>query len=250
MDKSPMIIQSVSQITSISRPRALILLEIILDNHIYYLKTRRLIAEGLLVKAVLFATYITISRFLRWYYCAEITVPKKLLSIEKSRFLIVANHKRAIDPYLILATLPFDVYRTFLPIRFFTANVFLRYWWQRCFLLPFGSFRAYSTEGKVSGVKGALQLSDQGQSLFIFPEGKRVRNTKKVELKIGIAYLAQRRNFTIIPVHINYQKGSSKRKTLIRWGAPFKSSYDIQYEDLNVLTKKIFRKVQMLSAQK
>lgn len=245
-----MIIQSVSQITSISRPRSLILFEIILDNYLYYLKTNRLIVESLLVKGVLIATYITISRFLRWYYHTEITISKKLLNIEKDRFIIVANHKKAIDPYLILATLPFDVYLTFLPIRFFTANVFLKHWWQRCFLLPFGSFRAYSTEGKLSGVKGALQLSDQGQSLFIFPEGKRVKHTKKAELKVGVAYLAQRRNFTIIPVNIDYKRSSSKRKTQIIWGAPFKHSFDIQYEDLNAITRKIFRKVQVLSAQK
>ena len=245
-----MIIQSVSQITSISRPRTLILLEIILDNYLYYLKTKRLVVECLLVKRVLTVTYIAISRFLRWYYRTEITVSKKLLNIEKDRFIIVANHRKAIDPYLILITLPFDVFRTLLPIRFFTANVFLKYWWQRCFFLPFGCFRAYSTEGKVSGVKGALQLSDQGQSLFIFPEGKRVRNTKKVELKVGVTYLAQRRNFTIIPVNISYNRSSSKKKTQIIWGAPFKYISNAQYENFNVITRKIFRKVQVLSAQK
>lgn len=245
-----MIIQSISQVTSISRPKSLIILEIILDNYLYYLKTKRLIVESLLIKVVLISTYITISRVLRWYYHTEIKVSEKLLYIGKDRFIIVANHRKAIDPYLILATLPFNVYRTLLPIRFFTANVFLKYWWQRCFLLPFGSFRAYSTEGKVSGVKGALQLSDQGQSLFIFPEGKRIRNANKIELKIGVAYLAQRRNLTIIPVNISYAGSSSKNKTQIRWGAPFKQDFDIQYEDLNVITRKIFSKVQALSAQK
>lgn len=245
-----MLIQSVTQITSISRPKSLILFEIILDNYLYYLKTRRLIVESLLIKSVLIATYITISRLFRWYYHAEITVSKKLLNIEKDRFIIVANHRKAIDPYLILVTLPFDVFCTLLPIRFFTANAFLKYWWQRCFFLPFGCFRAYSTEGKVSGVKGALQLSDQGQSLFIFPEGKRVRNIKKVELKVGIAYLAQRRNFTIIPVNISYNRSSSKKKTQIIWGAPFKYSSNTQYGNFNVITRKIFHKVQVLSAQK
>lgn len=245
-----MIIQSVSQIISISRPRSLILFEIILDNYLYYLKTRRLIVESLLIKSVLITTYITISRLLRWYYHTEITVSKKLLNTGKDRFIIVANHRKAIDPYLILATLPFNVYRTLLPIRFFTANLFLKYWWQRCFLLPFGSFRAYSTEGELSGVTGAMQLSDQGQSLFIFPEGKRMKNNKKVELKVGVAYLAQRRNFTIIPVSINYAGNHSKNKTQIIWGAPFKHDFGIQYENLNVITRKIFRKVRVLSAQK
>ncbi len=242
-----MIIQSVAQITSISRPRSLILLEIILDNCLYYLKIKTLIVENLIIRIVLAFTYISISRFLRWHYNAEIKVPKELLNIKKSRYIIVANHKSAIDPYLILATLPFNVYKTFLPIRFFTANVFLKHWWQRCFLLPFGSFRAYSTEGKLSGVKGALQLSDREQTLFIFPEGKRVKRDAKAEIKVGIGYLAQRRDFTIIPAFLNYNKGSRMRKTQVYWGKPFKIRSTMKLKDLNVLSKHIFSRVEKLA---
>lgn len=242
-----MIIQSVTQITSISRPRSLILLEIILDNCLYYLRIKALIVEHLIIKSVLTFTYISISRFLRLHYNAEIKIPKELLNIERGRYIIVANHKSAIDPYLILATLPFNVYRTFLPIRFFTANVFLEQWWQRCFLLPFGSFRAYSTEGKLSGVKGALQLSDREQTLFIFPEGKRVKHNTKVEIKVGVGYLAQRRDFTIIPVFLNYDRSSRARKTQVNWGKPFKVNGAIKGKDLNVLSKHIFSKVETLA---
>lgn len=242
-----MIIQSVTQITSISRPRSLILLEIILDNCLYYLRIKALIVEHLIIKSVLTFTYISISRFLRWHYNAEIKIPKELLNIKRGRYIIVANHKSAIDPYLILATLPFNIYRAFLPIRFFTANVFLKNWWQRCFLLPFGSFRAYSTEGKLSGVKGALQLSDRKQSLFIFPEGKRVQHDIKAEIKIGVGYLAQRRDFTIVPAFLNYNKSSRARKTQVYWGKPFKVSSAMKLKDLSVLSKHIFSRVEKLA---
>lgn len=245
-----MIIQSVTQIRSISRPRYLILLEILLDNYAYYLKIRSAIVEGYIISTVLALTYISISRFLRWYYNATIKIPIELLNIKNDRYIIVANHHRAIDPYLILATLPFNIYRTLLPIRFFTANVFLKHWWQRCFLLAFGSFRAYSTEGKVSGVKGGLQLSDREESLFIFPEGKRVKTNSKVDLKIGVAYLAQRREFTFIPVHVHYAKTPLRKETQISWGKPFKISHEMKSEDLNTLTKYIFNKVKVLLDRK
>lgn len=245
-----MIIQSVTQIRSISRPRYLILLEILLDNYSYYLKTRRAIVEGYIVTTVLTLTYISISRFLRWYYHADIKIPRELSNIKNDRYIIVANHHKAIDPYLILATLPFRIYRTLLPIRFFTANVFLKHWWQRCFLLAFGSFRAYSTEGKISGVKGGLQLSDRGESLFIFPEGKRVRTNSKVELKIGVAYLAQRRDFIFLPVYVQYSKAPSRKKTQIAWGKPFKIDYEMKNEELNKLTEYIFKRVRLLSDRK
>lgn len=242
-----MIIQSITQVTSISRPRYLILLEILIDNFSYNLKTVSVIFTSLTIGTILTFVYIFISPLFRWYYKIGVRIPKELLTIKKSRFIIVANHRRAIDSALILATLPLSTYRTLLPIRFFTANLYLRYWWQRCFLFPLGSFRAYSTEGKISGVKGGLELSDREQSLFIFPEGKRVKPNSKVKPKIGIAYLAQRRDFTILPVYINYIENSSRKKTQVNWGKPFKIEQKMKSKDLEDLTKYIFNKVQKLS---
>jgi|GEM_PF-4106384 len=245
-----MIIQSVAQITSIYRPRYVIILEVFLANWIYYLKTKRIIVEVVVIKAVLRAFYICSSSFLHSYYCTEVTIPKELHSLKKNRYVIVANHRRVIDPFLILTSLPAQTFHTILPIRFFTANVFLTHVWQRLLMAPFGCFRAYSTEGKVSGVKGGLKLSDAGQSLFIFPEGKRVNHTNKIQPKIGVAYLVQRRDFIVIPVHIDYVKNSFLKKTYIHWGKPFKVKDDIRFHDLDKVTKHIFNKVQSLAHKK
>ena len=238
-----MVIQSISQITSISRPRYLIILDIVIDNLLYYVKTKREFLEVLVIKSVLLATYIFASRIFRVCFKVESKLNKEVLNLKPARYLIVANHRSAIDPYLILATLPFDSFKALLPIRFFTANIFLKRWWQRVFLMAFGSFRAYSVEGKVSGVKGGLYLSDQGQSLLIFPEGKRNRHNSKVELKIGAAYLAQRRDFMILPVFINYFRG----KTNVNWGRPFKIDGKMKTKDLNELTETIFDRVLLLA---
>lgn len=239
-----MIIQSISQITSLSRPRYLIVLDITIDNLLYYVKTKREILEANIIKLVLLITYILASSSFRWIYREKVKLPKEYFNLKSDRYLIVANHHKAIDPYLILATLPYNSFKSLLPIRFFTANIYLQRWLQRIFLQSFGSFRAYSVDNKLSGVKGGLYLSDKGQSLLIFPEGKRVALKSKTEPKIGVAYLAQRRDFTILPVYINYMN----KKTNINWGKPFKVSDKMKSKDLDTLAKLIFDKVLQLSA--
>lgn len=241
-----MIIQSISQITSLSRPRYLIVLDIAIDNLLYYVKTKREILEANIIKSVLLTTYILVSGFFRRFYRVNVMLPKEYFNLKSDRYLIVANHHKAIDPYLILATLPYNSFKSLLPIRFFTANIYLQRWWQRIFLQAFGSFMAYSVENKLSGVKGGLYLSDKGQSLLIFPEGKRVAPKSKAEPKIGIAYLARHRDFTILPVY----KGYMNKKTRINWGKPFKVSDKMKSKDLNTLAKLIFDRVLQLSAPK
>ncbi len=238
-----MIIQSITQITSISRPKYLIILDIVIDNFLYYVKTKREILEVFIIKSVLLITYIFASIIFRFCFKIESRLHKEVLSLKPDRYLIVANHRSAVDPYLILATLPFNSFNFLLPIRFFTANIYFKRWWQRVFLMAFGSFRAYSVAGEISGVKGGLYLSDRGQSLLIFPEGKRNRHKSKLELKIGAAYLIQRRDFTILPVSISYMDN----RTQVNWGKPFRINGSLRTKDLNKLTKMIFNRVLQIS---
>lgn len=239
-----MIIQSITQITSIRRSRYLIILEIMLDNLLYYVRTKREIPQSFAIRSCSLTAHILLSNLFRILFRIESETSIEILNLKVDRYLIVANHQRALDPCLIFASLPLSSFRILLPIRFFTANIYLKTWWQRMFLGSFGCFRAYSTDGKISGVKGGLYFSDKGQSLFIFPEGKRNRNNSKIELKVGAGYLAQKRDFTILPVSINY----SDKKTSVIWGEPFR--VNDKSSDLEKLTKTIFKKVLQLSAQK
>ncbi len=241
-----MIIQSISQISSPTRPKALILIEILLANIFFSLKLRRSAVASWLISLSLLITYVCTSRFLRSFFRLDVTVPRQLIHLTKGRYIVVANHKRMVDGHLIIASLPFRVFFTLLPIRSFTANIYFRHWWQRLLLLPLGCFRAYSTDGKLSGVKGALSLSDRGQLLLIFPEGRRVRSRTKAEVKVGIGYLAKKREFTIIPVFIQNKKNSQANKTKIIWGKPFKLSQTMQSKDLQALSEQIFNRVLLL----
>jgi 1-acyl-sn-glycerol-3-phosphate acyltransferase len=239
-----MIIQSITQVTSVSRPAFLILIDIILENVTYYLKLQKENLQTRCLTIILKSTYVCIAKPLTYYYKINSTIPKELLHLEKGRYIIVANHHKAIDAYIILASLPYSLFKTLLPIRFFVANMYLRQWWQKLFLASAGAFKAYSEKGTISGVKGGIYFLDKGQSLFIFPQGKRVQKKTTTDLKVGIGYIAKKRVCTILPVAISY----TNNKTIVSWGKPYVLNEHIRSKDVTFITKSIFKKVQTLAA--
>lgn len=196
--------------------------------------------ERLGIRLVLVMTYVLLQVPLPWWFRIDTRFDlQNTFVLHTDRLLIVANHQRACDPYVLLATLPWNIFWKLLPIRFFTANVYLSHWWQKVFLKPFGCFYAQSVSGKISGVKGGLLLSDEGNSLFIFPEGKRRRVGEARELKVGVGYLVKHREFVILPVEINY----GADRTTVHWKKAFHVPRRKREDDLDSLTKQIFARV-------
>ena len=148
------------------------------------------------------------------------------------RYLIAANHRTWLDVFLILSSLPLGVFLTLIPIKIFTANVYMRTWWQRLVLFAIGGFPANFSHG--------LKFSDQGFSLFIFPEGKRVSPEQEGELKSGLGRLVKSRDFTVLPVFINYGNG---RKVGIKWRRVIYPKRNLVNRSEKVITSQIFNKV-------
>jgi 1-acyl-sn-glycerol-3-phosphate acyltransferase len=195
--------------------------------------------KSFLFSIVLIVTYLILFIPIKLIYNTNVSISPQLNTLEGNRLLVVANHRRALDPYILLTSLPFIVFIKLLPIRFPTANMYLQEWWQKAFLIPFGCFRAYSEADKLSGMKGALKLSDKGQTIFIFPEGKRKWKSDLVDIKPGVGYLIQKRDFIVIPACINYLEGMTK----IVWGAPFKLSNTKLVTNIEKLTTNVFKRV-------
>lgn len=243
-----MIIQSLSQISSATRPKYLVVWNLLQENLEFKLARRKSQIRGSAITIILHLTHAIASRPIRLLFRIDATVPKELLSLNpNNRYLIVCNHQQRIDPCLVLAALPYKSILAISPIRFFTANKLLRFFWQRLALGMFGSFRAHSTNGKISGVRGGLRLSDKGHTLFIFPQGKIRKNKLNGGLKVGIGYLVKRRNFIILPAYLSSIKGSSEGTTCVRWGKPFSLSPQEIDKDLSELTDYIFSHVTSLS---
>lgn len=236
-----MILQSIAQINTASRSKTMVIAELIGRQLTIEYQRRKDKAKRQTISATLTATHFFVRKLLHNLYGVETRVPDSIDRLPKGRYLIVANHQERVDPYLILSTLPTKGLRTVLPIRTFTAHIYMRRWWQHFFTRPFGCFIATSTPGKLSGVRGGLKLSDTGQSLFIFPQGK--RSSGYGDLKPGVGYLAQRRLFTILPVHINHLQETGRKTTQIRWGDPFAVNPDDRRKDIAELTSLIFDQV-------
>lgn len=195
---------------------------------------------------LLILTHLFIAKLFVKCFNVQAEIPDELRNLPRGRYLIVANHPKRFDPWVIIYSLSIKTYHNLLPIRFFTANKYLDRWWLLPYLLIHGCFRAYKVENKISGVKGGLLFSDQGHSLFIFPEGKVNFNQEEVRPKIGIAYLAKSRNFTILPVQVKYQKNTNTEIKVI-WGKPFKTEVFANHDNLDDLAETIFNYVKKLN---
>src|SRR5262245_36445724 len=91
------------------------------------------------------------------------------LSVDAS-YLILSNHKRSLDPFVIICGLPYRQAIKLLPIGFMTANFFYDSWLRPlCWLA--GCFPARNPKGKhkIYGVEGSSILLQNGFSVFVFP---------------------------------------------------------------------------------
>lgn len=143
--------------------------------------TRRLANYGFQLLALLFAKLI-IRPFTR---IDSATVRPKL--IQHTRYLIAANHRGAFDAFVICSSIPFKTILRILPIGFMTHNAFYDSPLKPLLWLA-GSYPAKNPKSnhKFFGVEGSIDLLEHGYSIFIFPEGTRVRNKARGEAHWGV----------------------------------------------------------------
>lgn len=130
-------------------------------------------------------------------------------TIKNQPYLIVGNHQRALDPFVIICGLPYKHALRLLPIGFMTANFFYD-----SFIRPLcwiaGCFPARNPKGKhtIFGVDGASILLNSGFSIFIFPEGKRMRDGSRGPAHHGVTRIhEQASNIPLLLCHIKYNNG-------------------------------------------
>jgi 1-acyl-sn-glycerol-3-phosphate acyltransferase len=120
--------------------------------------------------------------------------------------VIIANHQRVLDPFIIIGALPWKVAKEILPIKFMT--------WRTYFVLflPFAfSAGCYPTRSLLArnayraGVKGSIRALDKGFSVLVFPEGKRVQTYSQAEAKDGVVRILNGSNIdTALLVRIKW----------------------------------------------
>lgn len=151
--------------------------------------------------------------------------------IKQKQFLIIANHKGYLDPFLVSATVSFKKFLK-MDFRYMTKP----HWFKAYPIIKF--LGAYPLNRKQGNLEKTLANTEEfvreGKHLLIFPEGTIPKEGEKLPARQGVAYLAKKYNLPILPIvlkgsnGINGEKGidikkffSRKCSVVAKIGKPF-----------------------------
>jgi 1-acyl-sn-glycerol-3-phosphate acyltransferase len=134
--------------------------------------------------------YIVFAWVLRLIYRAKITNQENLKRINNGA-LIVANHQSKMDPFIILAHIPFFTYLNILPVRFPVLHLYMKKPVLGVFLKMWGSYDiGDSNREKMIGLYYTRELVQKKKTVMLFPEGKLVKDNHLDEFQKGLQFLA------------------------------------------------------------
>ena len=148
---------------------------------------------------------------------SHLDVSRRFKLKKGASYVIYSNHQSKIDPFLILASLPFETCIKLLPFRLFVNNAFFSNYFNVLFLRIFGGFPAHHNDKRPYGLDYARILLASGQTVVIFPQGTRTR--EKI-VKSGIAVLAKEPNVYLIPIYLDWK---NRLTCYVKIGQPFKA---------------------------
>jgi 1-acyl-sn-glycerol-3-phosphate acyltransferase len=170
----------------------------------------------------------------------------------KRPFIVAANHKSFIDPWVICGGLSFK--SKLFPIIWLAA--------EKYFKIPITSFfvRIYSSLPVKKGIeiekalKEAVHyLKEEKVSVGIFPEGKIIFDPDKIEIfKRGVGFLYKETKVPILPIAVRFTKKfelsdliTRKNKAYVYFGRPI-YNIDFNGEDLTDVSNYVRREVKDL----
>ena len=133
------------------------------------------------------------------------------------KYLLVCNHQSRLDPAAALAAFPIKELVKILPIRFMTARG-IYYSPLYLFLALFGSFPTRKRSKKYHAVDKAISLLRRGESVIIFPEGK--RTLPGLAPHSGVSRIIDGYNgndLDIIIIRINWHVNGFWRKATVKY---------------------------------
>jgi len=150
-----------------------------------------------LLTYVIIRAYIVLSRS---------HVQRHLATYPKGSYLIAANHTSSLDPFIITAALGFHNVRALMPFRFMATPYFLNITALRPFMRWLGSYPSHSFLDWSFGIDASNLFMNAGDTIVIFPQGRRTTSINPAEAKRGVIVLAQAHPETkIIPIRLDRQ---------------------------------------------
>lgn len=121
---------------------------------------------------------------------------KGLENIEETdKVIVCANHKSLLDPIFLAISLPQRIY--FMAKKELFDKPFVG-----GFLKALGAFPVDRFGRDLKALRTSVALVNEGKILGIFPEGTRVKEVKRENVKDGVAFVALKAKADIMPVEI------------------------------------------------
>lgn len=128
--------------------------------------------------------------------------------IQNRPYVLIANHRGWIDPFVICSGMPAKTIFKIIPINFMTKNIFYDSPLRPLLWLS-GAYPARNPNEKhrLFGVGGSIKLLEAGFSIFIFPEGTRIKSGRGPSHS-GVVRIHEASPKTpMILCHIEYNRG-------------------------------------------
>lgn len=121
---------------------------------------------------------------------------KGLENIEETdKIIVCANHKSLLDPIFLAISLPQRIY--FMAKKELFDKPFVG-----GFLKALGAFPVDRFGRDLKALRASVALVNEEKILGIFPEGTRVKEAKRENVKDGVAFIALKAKADIMPVEI------------------------------------------------
>lgn len=137
------------------------------------------------------------------------------------RYILASNHQSLADPFIICSELPGTLWPRLGVFRYFAHSGLFENFIMRWLLLAFGGFPTRPVDKLPYGVEAAQAYLSRGQTVVIFPEGRRAL-PGTVRARGGVARLAADPNTRVIPVRLEWRRahGWTKRSYQLTVGKP------------------------------
>lgn len=157
---------------------------------------------------------------------------------ENDKIIVCANHKSMLDPIFLAISLPRD-------LHFMAKRELFEIPILKNILKSFGAFPVDRFGRDLKALRYSVSLLNDNKTLGIFPEGTRVSEARRDNVKDGVAFIAIKADADIIPVEI-VSKYKPFRKTDIQIKEPirvkdFKSMKN--KEAMKLMTDRVYEKI-------
>ncbi len=184
-----------------------------------------------------------ILRFATFFIFRIKTVGKENVMKEGGAIFAI-NHRSNWDPLVVMMTSPRKL--SFMAkSELFKNKIF------GAFLRKFGAFPVHRGKGDIGAIKTSLSILKNKQIMIMFPEGKRVREGEKADIKPGVAMIATHAKVPVVPVAISGKYRWLHRVT-VTYGEPIylDEYYDekLSVEKLTEISTSIMNRVYSMGA--